>query len=596
MKKFNKSNNLVSRFTHKFFLTIVIPIIVLWGSYLFILNLHFINNTLSIQQTHLLNSLSTLKLSMANADYVFSSLENIPEITYYLDIYSLKSKMLYSLKKTIRSQCNSLRNSNISIDSLRIYGSKPELLYADPFYPLSDLPLNENEEEQLITSIPTDTLWYIVSTSPNSIFHLYAYKKLYAYNYEHVIGYMELGIRPEVLTSYFSQFENNTLLPNAHFAVYQDNQLLYSRSDAALLPSPEQITSLPDNTVTTDYLSGKYIHKATIPDLNLQIVLTGRLIDLPSQSNNLLPVINVLITCPLFFLLFYFFLDTRDLSRQIMDFSNYIRNSDPADLTLYQVTSQKYRQQYDELLHLICSYNDLFKENSTLISKVQKMEFLNQDAMYQALQAQIHPHFIYGTLENIRMLALQNRDKMVADMIYSLSALIRESVSISTKYVTLEDELNLAQHYLKIQKHRFGNRLNYSFQIEESLYSLKLPSFILQPILENSIIYGVSNTFHDCTLSVSAFSEKELTYIVISNTGKTISPERLAEVNNLLNGNGQLSEFQSKHNGCALYNIKERLNILYRKQARIFMTLEENSTQTTIVVRKESIYVPNINR
>ena len=194
MKKFNKSNNLVSRFTHKFFLTIVIPIIVLWGSYLFILNLHFINNTLSIQQTHLLNSLSTLKLSMANADYVFSSLENIPEITYYLDIYSLKSKMLYSLKKTIRSQCNSLRNSNISIDSLRIYSSKPELLYADPFYPLSDLPLNENEEEQLITSIPTDTLWYIVSTSPNSIFHLYAYKKLYAYNYEHVIGYMELGL------------------------------------------------------------------------------------------------------------------------------------------------------------------------------------------------------------------------------------------------------------------------------------------------------------------------------------------------------------------------------------------------------------------
>ena len=85
-------------------------------------------------------------------------------------------------------------------------------------------------------------------------------------------------------------------------------------------------------------------------------------------------------------------------------------------------------------------------------------------------------------------------------------------------------------------------------------------------------------------------------YIVISNTGKTISPERLAEVNNLLNGNGQLSEFQSKHNGCALYNIKERLNILYRKQARIFMTLEENSTQTTIVLRKESIYVPNVNR
>ena len=62
------------------------------------------------------------------------------------------------------------------------------------------------------------------------------------------------------------------------------------------------------------------------------------------------------------------------------------------------------------------------------------------------------------------MLALQNRDKDVADMIFSLSALIRHSLSISSKAVTLEDEIEISAHYLKIQKYRFGERLTYSIQ------------------------------------------------------------------------------------------------------------------------------------
>ena len=214
-------------------------------------------------------------------------------------------------------------------------------------------------------------------------------------------------------------------------------------------------------------------------------------------------ILITLFICLLLVLMFHFFSNINDLSRQILDFSSYIRKSNPDDLTLYPETYEKYKQQYEELHHLIHSYNNLIKENSTLMSKVRKMELLSQDARYQALQAQIHPHFIYGTLENIRMLALQNRDKDVADMIFSLSALIRQSLSISSKAVSLEDEIEISAHYLKIQKFRFGERLTYSFQMDPALYKIPLPSFILQPILENAIIYGVSNTFDCCELKVS---------------------------------------------------------------------------------------------
>ena len=74
------------------------------------------------------------------------------------------------------------------------------------------------------------------------------------------------------------------------------------------------------------------------------------------------------------------------------------------------------------------------------------------------------------------MTALQNKDREVASMIFSLSALIRYSISISPKAVTLKDEVEIASHYLNIQKIRFDERLEYEFSIDEELLSMELPS------------------------------------------------------------------------------------------------------------------------
>ena len=99
LNEFHKGkSSIIIKFLRQFLLTIIIPTISLWIIYLAVLNIYFINNTLSIQQTYLENSLSQLNLSFSNADNVFSSLESIPEIIYYLDVYSNKREMLYSLK------------------------------------------------------------------------------------------------------------------------------------------------------------------------------------------------------------------------------------------------------------------------------------------------------------------------------------------------------------------------------------------------------------------------------------------------------------------------------------------------------------------
>lgn len=97
-KPHNSKKTIIGKFLRQFLFTIIIPTILVWFLYLVVLNIYFIKNTLSIQQTYLENSLSQLTLSFSNADNIFSSLESIPEISYYLDVYSTKREMLYSLK------------------------------------------------------------------------------------------------------------------------------------------------------------------------------------------------------------------------------------------------------------------------------------------------------------------------------------------------------------------------------------------------------------------------------------------------------------------------------------------------------------------
>lgn len=592
----NSRNSISAKFLRQFIFTIIIPTILVWILYLVILNIYFMNNTLSVQQTYLENSLSQLTLSYSNADNIFSSLESIPEIGYYLDVYSSKREMLYSLKKSIRKQCEDLRNGNTAIHSIRIYSSKSSLLYSDPFFPLDDIPLDEEETRLLIDSEPTEILWHVApseSEDKTKVPELYAYKKIYAYNYDHVIGYMELRLNPQILSEYFSQFHDNTSFHGGLFALYYNGEILYTTEKISNFSFMDNLDEWPPDTSLTDVLRNRYVNAVTIPYLNLDIIITGRLTALAGQPNNMLMTLITLFICLLLVLMFHFFSNITDLSKQILDFSSYIRRSNPDDLTLYPESHEKYKQEYEELQHLIHSYNHLIKENSTLMSKVRKMELLSQDARYQALQAQIHPHFIYGTLENIRMLALQNRDKDVADMIFSLSALIRHSLSISSKAVTLEDETQIAAHYLKIQKYRFGDRLTCSFDADGSLNGLQLPAFILQPILENAIIYGVSNTFDPCTLKVSISCEGAWIRIVISNSGKLIEKDRLKEINRLLSGEKELETFKGNHNGLALYNIKERLRIFFRGRASIKMALEGEYTQTIITIERSAVHVPD---
>ena len=581
-RKFERS--FFHRFVIYFILLILFPILFSWWLYERVLNLYYAESTLRTQQIYLDNSVSVLDSSLDDISNLLVALNGNAEIINYLDYSPYKSNMFFGTFRDIASFCEELYQVTPYLTSLKIYSDSPLVIYAPPFERLDKLSFDEELQEKLDGIGLQEIVWSVEVSDTEGFPELYGYQKIYSSGYVRCIGYIEVQLSSDFFKEYFELLSEFSDDPHAVWRLYQKDQLIWSNAADEMLLALE---SLSGPGYTFSMFRNSYENCVELPRLDLRVVRSGSLSDRIIMPVNNVPSVFISVIIILLLGLFIgFFFNVALLSRRILDFSDFIRNADPDRLVPFQPKKES-SGRADEIDTLVNAYNALIQENSSLISAVRKMELLSQEARYRALQSQIHPHFIYGTLETIRMTALMNRDHAAADMIFSLAALIRYSISISAKAVTLKEEFEIAEHYLKIQKVRIDVRIDYELQMEEDMTELTLPSFLIQPILENAFVYGISQTTEHCSLMVSAYRKGEDIVLTVSNTGRQITAKRLDEVNRLLAGEMPPEAFQGKNNGTALYNIRERLAIFFSGRASIRLETEECCTMTKIVIREE---------
>ena len=138
---------------------------------------------------------------------------------------------------------------------------------------------------------------------------------------------------------------------------------------------------------------------------------------------------------------------------------------------------------------------ELFLERmDRIMDSSELLKLSKRQAQYLALQNQINPHFLYNTLESIRSEALIAGLDRVADMTEALASFFRYTISKVENLVSVEEELHNCETYFRIQRYRFGNRLELAIQWdpedEEEIRRCRIPKLTMQPILENSIIHG----------------------------------------------------------------------------------------------------------
>ena len=226
----------------------------------------------------------------------------------------------------------------------------------------------------------------------------------------------------------------------------------------------------------------------------------------------------------------------------------------------------------DEIGYLIASYNTMIQHIKDLIVKVQQEEIMRREAAYKALQAQIKPHFLYGTLETIRMLAKTNNDYEVEEIAFSLGKMMRYALA-TNDHVYLKDEIENIKAYLQIYKVRMEETFEFYIENDDPAVTNEFPcpQFILQPIVENSIKHGIRKVSGIGVIKIRIINEDRFVLITIKDNGIGILADRLQTINRMLEDSLDINEFRMDNNGYALYNIKERIRSFYGKESYILL-------------------------
>lgn len=235
-------------------------------------------------------------------------------------------------------------------------------------------------------------------------------------------------------------------------------------------------------------------------------------------------------------------------------------------------------QLYDDLNIMVESINKLI--NEVYLGEIQKeqLKLRQKEAEFKMLANQINPHFLYNTLETIRMKAFCNGDKEIADIVKKLGKIMRRNLEVSGKEVTLKSELELIEGYLQIQSMRFEGMVSYEMNIEDNIdtESYKILPLLLQPVVENAFIHGLEEKRNKGTIIINIFIKEKLLIVKICDDGVGIKLERLQEINKKL-------DCFEENNGksIGLMNVNQRIKMYYGGEYG--MNIESEFGKGTIV-------------
>jgi two-component system sensor histidine kinase YesM len=237
---------------------------------------------------------------------------------------------------------------------------------------------------------------------------------------------------------------------------------------------------------------------------------------------------------------------------------------------------------YDDLHIMMDSIQKLI---TTVYEEQMQKEKLNsrqKDVEFKMLASQINPHFLYNTLETIRMKARCNGETDIEELVKMLAKIMRRNIQVGDKLVTLKSELELVEYYLKIQQYRFGDRIHYQIDQRGNIEDLKIMPLIIQPVVENAFIHGLETKEGEGQIQIIV-SNKDHLVIEVIDDGIGMSRDKLEEIKESLNDFKMLNR-----SNIGLSNVNQRIKLLYGEEYGISIKSEENKgTMVTIEIPED---------
>lgn len=211
----------------------------------------------------------------------------------------------------------------------------------------------------------------------------------------------------------------------------------------------------------------------------------------------------------------------------------------------------------DEIGVIMQEFEKMSNKIDRLIQDNYESRLSIQEARLQALEMQINPHFLYNTLESVRCCAKLGQNENVCCIVEALGNIMHLIMSDYNNELHLEQEINLINDYIVIQKLRFDQRLDFSEEVEDCCYHAILPKLTILPLVENAVVHGVENCPDTCYIKLKIWHEEGNVRIQIKNTGTVFAEDFFSKLKN--------NEIKPTKHGIGLLNVDSRLKLFFKK-------------------------------
>jgi two-component system sensor histidine kinase YesM len=209
--------------------------------------------------------------------------------------------------------------------------------------------------------------------------------------------------------------------------------------------------------------------------------------------------------------------------------------------------------------HMLASIRSLMEEVRE--SHIQKnlLELRQRDIKLKMMASQINPHFLFNALESIRMKAFVKGDTEISNVVHLLGKLMRRSIEIGDRKITLKEELDIVRCYLELQKFRFDDeRLTYKLHLDHSAKRVEIPPLIVQPLVENAVVHGLEEVEERGIVFIDTRVESDRVVITVEDNGCGIPEDKMRAIENSF-----LDMEDAEEHRIGLRNVHQRLILTY---------------------------------
>lgn len=227
---------------------------------------------------------------------------------------------------------------------------------------------------------------------------------------------------------------------------------------------------------------------------------------------------------------------------------------------------QGFRQ--DEIHEITGNIIRNFYSNKQMQKELEDYLNLVNRAQVTALQAQISPHFLYNTLENLRWRAMDicKGDNEISQIIMNLSEMLRVGLDNTHQIISLEDEIKNARLYIEILQLRYADKIRVNWEVDSSLLKCQIVKVSLQPLIENAVYHGIKPMRGQGLILIRVFREEGRLKIQIRDNGIGMSEEECSLLNQDLK-----EMYVMKEGHIGLRNVAQRLKLILGENAALFI-------------------------